>query len=265
MNYNKINDIYDIDSDNLKYIQNDDNMIVTKIVKFFNTNQQFKIYINFFTIYYRYVLFKTKYNNFYINNFKIYNNLLLNTDNNLVYSGGETYKRIIYKPNLNNSESDNLESYYNQKAKLEIYFIDIKIKINCLINLRINENISIHTENKYIVFIKYIELDKKIDKKFIALNNGNYSIIYKLCENNENNYIMYLYKIKNTNTYDELLVNIDYENCENIIINIKNISDSIYKFLPNKFILYDNNYEYLGNIMYYVKCEKYLVSRPTNT
>ena len=50
-----------------------------------------------------------------------------------------------------------------------------------------------------------------------------------------------------------------------MIINIKNISDSIYKFLTNKFILYYNSYEYLGNIMYHVKREKYLVSRPTNT
>jgi hypothetical protein len=265
MNYNQhISDIFDINTDKYEIIKNDDNIIVIKFIKFFDKNQKIKTNMNLLN-HYGYILFKTKYNYFYFDNKIIYNNLIINTFQDII---PDKYINITYKPksnDLNNSDkSDKLDnsdnSYYDQKAKLEMYLFKMKIKINYNIHIRLNEKNLINTEDKYIVFIKYMEIDKKFDKKFITLNIDNYSIIYKLCNYQKNIYNMYLYKIKNMNTYDELTIDIDYDKCENIFLNLLKFNDLIYKFLPNNFIVHDKNYEYLGNLIYHIIREKYLVS-----
>lgn len=264
MDYNKISDIFDIENEKIEIIQNNNKIQIIKLVKYVDMENEIHTLTTSIK-YYNYLLFKTKYNNLYFDDTKIYNNLLI-TQHNIKHS--DKYIIIKYKSKSSdkssNKSNDKLESYYNQKMKLEIYFFKF---INTILNFKILtvsfRNALFDSLFRRCVFIKYIQLSQPFDKKYITYTDKNLILIYKVESYIKNQYNLYLYKIKNIDTENEILIDIDYDDIVNLFDNFIKYYDLINKFIDtfckNKNIIITDSLEnYFGNKLNYIMCEKYL-------
>ena len=260
MDYNKISDIFDIENEKIEIIQNNNKIQIIKLVKYVDMENEIHILTTSIE-YYNYLLFKTKYNNLYLDDTKIYNNLLIDTQHNIKHS--DKYIIIKHKSKSSDKSNDKLESYYNQKMKLEIYFFKFR---NTILNFKIltvsYRNALFDSLFRRCVFIKYIHISQPFDKKYITYTDKNLILIYKV-ESYKNQYNLYLYKIKNTDTENEIVIDIDYDDIVNLFDNFIKYDDLIKKFIDtfckNKNIIITDSLEnYFGNKLYYIMCEKYL-------
>ena len=251
MNYDNINDIFDIENDKIEYIQKDNNKIIGKVTKYLNIGQEIKTSLKILQ-YYNYILFKTKYKYLYFDGNIIHNNLIINTKQDII-NIDKNYIIIKYKPKSDYPK----ESYYNQKVKLEMYLYKTS-DINYSLLIKRNYRTMIHNYFNTYIFIKYIETSKKLDKKYITINNNNFIIIYKIDTIIDNYYNIYLYKIKNRNNYDEIIIDINYDDIKNIFDNFNKYSNLINKFLDEDTIIHDNVQQYFGNFISNIVHVKYL-------
>jgi hypothetical protein len=261
MDYNKISDIFDIENEKIEIIQNNNKIQIIKLVKYVDIGCGIKFPILSIE-YYNYLLFKTKYNNLYFDDTKIYNNLLIDTHNNSKHT--DKFIIIKHKSKSSDKSNDKLESYYNQKMKLEIYFFKF---INIIINFKMwtitYRNTLFDSLFRRCIFIKYIQISQHFDKKYITCTDQNLIMIYKVESYIKNQYNLYLYKIKNIDTENEILIDIDYDDIVNLFDNFIKYDDLIKKFIDtfckNKNIIITDSLEnYFGNKLYYIMCEKYL-------
>lgn len=234
-----MSDIYDLETDSAQIILKNDKFYIVKMTKYLNPGQKLKTNINLLLAY-NYILFKTKFDNLYYDDTLIFNNLLIDTST-FTYNL-ETTKKQNIKVEHKINEINEITTYYEQKIKLEIFLIKKLFIEDMLFEIKFRKFNLINTYNSDYCFIKHIYSTKLIDKKYINVmdNNNKFLISYKVEALIKNQYNLYLYKIKNTLSDEELIININYDDVINLLNNIQSYINKLENFIDSTLIIDDN-------------------------